>query len=520
MPIAVSCAHCAASFNVKDEHAGKRGKCPKCGNPVVVPAAEGGPADTVKMPPGAFPARPVAAAKPRPVEDEDDRPRSKRLTDDEDDPPKAKAKRPAVEEDAPRSKRRRDDDAADEKPKAKRRRGDDDDEPKKKSALPLILGILGGLFLLCGGGCAGVYFFVLVPAAEKAKAQLTSPFSTVPQTGGNTTKAEVSRANLEKVKAGMTLAEVEGLLGKSMGRPEWMSLSSRTNVQLPANQSDILERWNPKLREGHVFLWSEPSTRAWIAFTAPPLEGGTVCGVLGDINNQSLRTEFLKAPALIPNPNPQPLDPNTFTAHPEAVLTAAELVKDHAKYTDKWVVVKGKAKKGTEGFGGDDLRWYYMELELEGIPLWFDGSVEGTPRIKAGEEVEVWGKVLGLSEEKDKIRIEKCILRNKVTDVEATALAAEFLRDPAAAEKKYADKVLRITGVVGIDEAEEPYFVGTTSGAGEVRVKDHRMSSHMPHVTTHDRVTLLAGGAKLRDDGKGKKRLVFLGEARVSGVSR
>ncbi len=43
MSIHVTCDHCGAGFSVKDEHAGRRGKCKKCGELVVVPAAESEP---------------------------------------------------------------------------------------------------------------------------------------------------------------------------------------------------------------------------------------------------------------------------------------------------------------------------------------------------------------------------------------------------------------------------------------------------------------------------------------------
>jgi predicted Zn finger-like uncharacterized protein len=39
MPIRVQCPMCESSFRIADEHAGKRGKCPKCGEPVRVPGA-------------------------------------------------------------------------------------------------------------------------------------------------------------------------------------------------------------------------------------------------------------------------------------------------------------------------------------------------------------------------------------------------------------------------------------------------------------------------------------------------
>lgn len=39
MSIAVACPHCEAKLNVRDEMAGRRGKCPKCGESIDIPAA-------------------------------------------------------------------------------------------------------------------------------------------------------------------------------------------------------------------------------------------------------------------------------------------------------------------------------------------------------------------------------------------------------------------------------------------------------------------------------------------------
>src|SRR4051812_37521758 len=40
MAIQVSCAACRSEFKVKDEHAGRSGRCPRCKAPVAVPAAK------------------------------------------------------------------------------------------------------------------------------------------------------------------------------------------------------------------------------------------------------------------------------------------------------------------------------------------------------------------------------------------------------------------------------------------------------------------------------------------------
>lgn len=50
MPIQVKCA-CGASFKVKDEMAGKKGKCPRCAGPIVVPAAAPAPELALELEP-------------------------------------------------------------------------------------------------------------------------------------------------------------------------------------------------------------------------------------------------------------------------------------------------------------------------------------------------------------------------------------------------------------------------------------------------------------------------------------
>jgi hypothetical protein len=86
MPIIVDCPDCGGRFKARDELAGRRVKCPKCGEAVKVPADEEEPA--------------VAAGPPRrerrpPADDEDTRPRRRRGRaddeDDEDDEPRRKS---------------------------------------------------------------------------------------------------------------------------------------------------------------------------------------------------------------------------------------------------------------------------------------------------------------------------------------------------------------------------------------------------------------------------------------------
>lgn len=65
MAIPVTCPSCAVTFKAKDEFAGKKAKCPKCGGRIVVPSPFHG-GDTVRMPPPLK--RPPD--KPKPADDE------------------------------------------------------------------------------------------------------------------------------------------------------------------------------------------------------------------------------------------------------------------------------------------------------------------------------------------------------------------------------------------------------------------------------------------------------------------
>jgi len=147
MPITVVCPSCKTKLQVKDEAAGKKGKCPKCQTAFMVPG--GSPAAPAAAPP---PKQPVKKPAPPPeddfsnLDDPDDRPVSKKgppakkgrddYDDDDDDRPVSKK--------APPAKRGRDDDDdEDDRPvskkgaPAKRGRDDDDDEddrPVKKGA--------------------------------------------------------------------------------------------------------------------------------------------------------------------------------------------------------------------------------------------------------------------------------------------------------------------------------------------------------------------------------------------------
>ncbi|MBL9122972.1 MAG: trypsin-like peptidase domain-containing protein, partial [Planctomycetaceae bacterium] len=64
MPIAIRCSSCQAAFRVRDEYAGKRGKCPKCGA-IFLAAAQASPAESPPASPPREPELPDPAPRIR-----------------------------------------------------------------------------------------------------------------------------------------------------------------------------------------------------------------------------------------------------------------------------------------------------------------------------------------------------------------------------------------------------------------------------------------------------------------------
>ncbi|MBV9125113.1 MAG: hypothetical protein JO112_17290 [Planctomycetes bacterium] len=120
--LSVTCPECDKKLQVRDELAGKKVKCPGCGTVVGVPAPKvkaGGPA--------------TARSTGNGDDEEDQEPRGR-----------SAAKAPA----------------RGQRPRKKDEDEDEDDRkaaPKKSSA-PLVLGIVGGIILVCGGLLVGAYY--------------------------------------------------------------------------------------------------------------------------------------------------------------------------------------------------------------------------------------------------------------------------------------------------------------------------------------------------------------------------
>lgn len=373
MPIAVTCPSCSATFNVKDEYAGKRAKCPTCAEPLTVP---GGAAPTPA-------ARPKASAIAKALEDEaDEKPKAKRRDGDDeaDEKPRPKKRRDDDEDDdeKPRAKKKRadDEDEDDDRPKGKRRRRDDDEPPpkKKSNALVIVLSIVGAVLLVCGGGCAGVWWVFyrvgstvasVVSAAEQRQAE-----------------RESFKDNFQKVKAGMTKQEVEDLLG-SPGIPAQEKDVGKVTMAL-SDWPQADDRWKPKAKLGHVLMWEKSGNGVLVAFSTHAHSGGTVVGAAGNFGLSGSEPVKLAAAE-------KPGDVN----NPVATLTAAELTSQFAKYKDRWVTVSG-AYAST-----DTLHAFAVVLTTPpGFTLTVYPPTGGRfpladPRLQLGESLTFTGKVGG-----------------------------------------------------------------------------------------------------------------------------
>lgn len=441
MPISVSCPACSASFKVKDEFAGKRAKCPKCGGPIVVPAASAGfefvgdePAPTpVRAKPIA--AKPVVAAKPRPVEDdEDDHPKHKRGASNED------------EDDAPEGKKRwtaADDDEVDWQQKKRRR---DDDEPKKKSALPLILGIVAGALLVGGGIAVAV---VLMQNPGQAKATNTMP--TVPPIGGGPlVNANVTQANAERIKAGMTSKDLGAIFGQgymAVNRAE----VGRTLQFLRGAQSESAERWLSAADESRVVVWTNGEDLVAIAYTTKLGINGEVQGVMGRFGGVALEYVRLPPPQSIPpgtggiTPGgPNPTTGGIPVGQPVATLTPDQLIRDAKKYEGRYVVVSGMAEDDLAK-GELVLNLALQKTDAKRIDYFFGFTKYMPVEVKKGQKVELWGKVDKGSSD-SLVRLWDVEFLNPTPDLKLSEVIDAYLKDEAAASKKYSGSRWRFTG--------------------------------------------------------------------------
>ena len=468
MPISVLCPSCSAAFNVRDEFAGKRGKCPKCGNALAIPVSAPTPPEPEpqfqfddepedKPVPDKVPPR-IAAdeladdgpprRKREPMSEADDRPRPKRpaMSDSEDD-------------DRPRSKRRSGNDDADR----------DDDRPKKKGKSGmLLLGILGGLFVLCAGGCGGLYFFVVKPIIDKGNEIVSEAKQSV-------VNDRVTPEKAKSIRAGMTAAEVEAVLGK--GKPAaGYEITNMVGLKKD-DQEETDARWQPKVTAGAVTLWQNLPDRIAVAFSMPG-QGGKVVGVLGEFHPATEMGETTESVALPAAAKPEPKEPSTPATkiapnkppggkeNKTSNLggTASAMLAIAPKNVGKWIRVRGSIARIIPP---EDDRPAVLELEVKpgsGLYCELDAGFWKPDTFRAGEPVQLVGKVAEGAQPSN-VRLLRCdvvatgpetppvvppVVAPERVDFEVTAedLVKEALDDGKAAVQKYAAKTIRVTGTI------------------------------------------------------------------------
>ena len=142
MSLSLVCSSCQARLKVRENLAGRKIKCPKCGQTLVVPTDE----EPESAPPKASP----ITSRPRPVEEEEERPTRKRRSEEDNEETEE-------DEDCGRRRRRERDDREDDRPRPRRKR-----KAGKSGGKGLLIVLLAGgglVVLLLGGVLLAFYFF-------------------------------------------------------------------------------------------------------------------------------------------------------------------------------------------------------------------------------------------------------------------------------------------------------------------------------------------------------------------------
>lgn len=504
MPVRIVCPSCATQLNIRDEHAGRPVKCPKCqyiippsqAAPPVIPAgaappdADVHPATPVAAPLPAPPKSAGGAAPPLPtVEPFDDpaprpKPPAGGATPKPQSPPAAKGglepPRPAArsprDRDRDRDRDRKWDDADDgDRPRRRPRRRDEDadaDRPKKKgSKVGLLLAIFGGLLLVCcGGGGVGVWYL-----AKKGKefAETHNPNATYD--------------GYKQIKLNMTRAQVEAVLGP--GKPVTADDLPQyfTNAAAGFKPAD----WQPLAEKGRAFVWrnrddfllagfypdadGKLQVKAW-----HPKLGATASD--GTVRDDRYLAEYSM------------IDPGTGgtggtggadLSGPAVEVKAVDLAKAYkadkaaadAKYKDKVLVVEGKM---TELVVVLDRVVPHLEGltappgQLAGeaqvrCPLRKD-AIPAAWNLSRGQTVKVRGKGAGSQTFAGILFVDllDCKIEGQGPDPSAQVQAAgfidEFAADGKKTDEKYKDKPITLTNAVVESKQEAALILVGTPG--------------------------------------------------------
>jgi len=484
MPVRVVCPSCGTQLNVRDEHAGRSVKCPKCS--YVIPPAQ---AQAPVAPPGAELPEPAASAAPPPLPGSASAPPP--LPPTPMSPPRPKppspddspASRPTARPADARPPRNRDEDDGEDRPKRRPRRRDEDDDDiddrprnrpaKQKSNTPIILLVVGGILLTCCGGVGyGIYYAVqkVKEVAEQARQRLEN------------TNLLVSQLSYEQLKLNMTRAEVERNLG--VGREA--TLEDVEKAFRPG--SFKIKEWEPRAKEGRVLVWrngedyilacfypnalptAKLQAKAWEPESRTPT---AIAGSPDDKKYLELYKDRTVGPALEGPATP-------VTAEQLAKEYKADVAKADAKYKDKVLLVDGPLS---------DILVNPLEVTvlLEGLPPTKENQLGNSImcnfktanasdvwKLSRGQKVKIRGKLLGSSG--TFTTLTDCTLDSQEADPSMQAQASvffnEFAKDAKAADEKYKDKqITLLSAVVESKEDAALVLVGPSKKGPALKVK-------------------------------------------------
>lgn len=347
MPVIVPCPTCSTHVSVKDEHVGRKLRCPKCKADIDPSAAEV-EAQTAPVTPPAPPARPPVATPARTV------PPPARLLPPPSPlsppPPPPLARKPVVEViddyeyEVPRQLPGR---------KRPQRRGSESGPPNSDAQAMIYGGGLVAVLVVVAVSIA-VYSLLIKPLMNTG----TAAAGVVAKNNSN-----VTQANAQRIQSGMTLGEVEAILGKGRPATEQDFLDAQNEMKDRAFTESMLP-WVSKLRAGEVLAWTNGKSRLVVGFSRPPADGGTVVGVVAVIVDglSAWSVHFLEthsggghignaAPGTGPPPPPVPALPPPEPPPLELAFAdlLAEFVNDPkgagAKYKQKRVKLIGVVKE-------------------------------------------------------------------------------------------------------------------------------------------------------------------------------
>lgn len=345
----------------------------------------------------------------------------------------------------------RPDDDDDDRPRRQRPR--DDDAPRRPTAkkggngLMIVLLAVGGVLLLGCAACGGVGYWLF----SKGKDALQE-----------VANARVTTENAEKLREGMTKAEVETVLGpgKPATRGDFTLLESNATLTLRRIAEDHEKYWHPWADKGLVHVWRNGPHYILVAYNDPPDSGGKLKGLdyftLKDGDN--VHNERIKLPRLLsadPDAVRHGMAPKQGTTQtkgnppPEPTntrITAVELVTNPSQYLNKAVTVTGPIKDIDPTADGGFVRLDTGPEKTVRLAL----NADELRRAMAGGHggnVVVEGTVSSVSG--PFIDVVKChVVQASAVGpgTVAGSMAREFQSNAEKADAKYKGKMVRVTG--------------------------------------------------------------------------